>query len=176
MITTDINQLRIVANKREYERLRADANYTNVKFDDKIGGLLAIHKDHQFDKKKGWYEEVVQNIGYKNGYSVILGSETGKEDGARYTEGWWNNLPFEIASTETGTKNNIKKGLKHCASKRETEIAVLFFPNDNFDIRVFNDALAMYNGLKKLNNGQYKQFHKIICISGGNIIYKKTHP
>ncbi|GHT80184.1 hypothetical protein FACS189467_1680 [Bacteroidia bacterium] len=53
MITTDINQLRIIANKQEYERLRADANYTSVKFDDKIGGLLAIHKDHNFDPTIG---------------------------------------------------------------------------------------------------------------------------
>lgn len=35
---------------------------------------------------------------------------------------------FEIAGAETGTSNNIRQALKHCASKPNTEVAVLLFP------------------------------------------------
>ena len=107
----------LFSNKREYYRLLKDGNYTDVRFNPKNGALMAIHKEHNFDKQKGQYEKNVQKIGFDNGNAVIFESETGKAIGQRYTEGLWNGKSFEIASAETGTSNNIKKGLNHCASK-----------------------------------------------------------
>ena len=86
----------------------------------------------------------------------------------------WNGLHFEIAGTETGTENNIRNGLKHCASKTDTEVAVLYFPNENFSTENFEKGLRKYNGLKG-DELQYKKFKKIICISGGKIVYEKSH-
>ena len=40
-------------NFQEYLRLLNDSNYYDVTFDEKSGGVSAIHKDHQFDKKIG---------------------------------------------------------------------------------------------------------------------------
>ena len=60
---TSLSQ-RIEANGKEYERLLKDENYTNVRFNLKNGALAAIHKDHNFDYKKGVYEIHVQNVGY----------------------------------------------------------------------------------------------------------------
>lgn len=51
------------------------------------------------------------------------------------------------------------KALKHCASKPNTEVAVIFFENDNFNIDIFKEGYRKYKGLK--GSSQYKQFKEI---------------
>lgn len=82
----------------------------------------------------------------------------------RNTEGLWDGLLFEIAGAETGTANNIRNALKHCAKKPDSRIAVLFFPNDNFSTEEFNKGYSKYIGLK--GTPQYKKFDLINCIRG----------
>lgn len=161
---------RIKRNKRLYKELSADSNYT-VKFDERNGGLKATHKDHNFDKDKGVYEKNVQEAGYKAGCSVVLASEKDKELNERFTEGFWDGVDFEIAGNETGTSGNILRGLKHCASKIETEIAVLYFPIGVFDRDKLERAIGRYKGLEKLNDGQFLFFQKIICVEDKEIVY-----
>lgn len=163
---------RIENNRRLYERLKADPDYQDVEFNPENGGLKATHIEHNFDKDTGQYEKNVQDIGFNAGHAIILEAEPGDVHRKKYTEGTWNGLQFEIAGRETGTSNNIKRGLEHCADKRETEIAVLYFPKNNFNIDNFNDALRRYRGLEKLNDGQFVKFKKIICIQDGKIIHE----
>ena len=80
-------------------------------------------------------------------------------------------MPFEIAGAETATSSNIRNALKHCASKPDTKIAVIYFPNDNFDIGEFNIGLSKFNGLR--GTPQYKLFDLIYCIHGDKIIQIK---
>ena len=40
-------------NFQEFLRLLKDPNYYDVTFDKLSGGVSAVHKDHQFDKKMG---------------------------------------------------------------------------------------------------------------------------
>ena len=44
------------------------------------------------------------------------------------------------------TSNNIMNALKHCASKPNAELAVIFFANDNFNIDIFNEGYRKYKG------------------------------
>lgn len=53
----------------------------------KLQGGKATHKDHNFDKEKGWYETSIQNVGFKNGHSVILGEEPQNLYGEKSCEG-----------------------------------------------------------------------------------------
>ena len=84
------------------------------------------------------------------------------------TEGTWDDKPFEIAGAETATANNIRNALKHCASKPNTEVAVIFFPNDNFSHEMFEDGYAKFSGLK--GTSQYRQFKEIYCIGKDKIL------
>ena len=163
---------RILDNAEEYQRLKKDKNYTDIEFDWGTGGLKATHKDHSFDKAKGTYEKDVQKAGYIKGCSVIFGSEKGGRIGERFTEGLWDNCNFEIASCETVTDNNILRGLKHCASKKTTEIAVLHYPQGGFSQETLEKALKRYNGLAKLNDGQYLKFSRIICVDSDRIVFE----
>ena len=166
---------KIETNRREYERLIKDGNYTYLRFNPKNGSLSAIHREHNFDPNRGEYENHVQDVGYMHGHAVILDSEPGKTYKIKYTDGTWDGKQFEIAGKETATPKNIKKGLNHCASKPNVQIAILFFPNDNFNIQNFERGLAMYNGIGRSGGGGYCKFEQIICIEGDSIVYQKNH-
>lgn len=162
----------IKERRRNYEKLLYSDDYIDVQFNEKNGGLKATNKEHNIDKNKGWYESTVQQIGFKNGHKVILEKEIHSVLNKKNTEGTWNDTLFEIAGAETATSNNIRNALKHCASKPNAEVAVIFFPNDNFNIDNFNEGYRKYKGLK--GSSQYKQFKEIYCIDKENIILQKS--
>ena len=160
---------RYAANRKEYERLLADENYKDVAFNEENGGLKATHVGHNFDKKGGAYELAVQDIGFKNGHSVILGDEPQNIFGERSFEGFWDKFPFEVAGAETGTANNIRNAIKHCASKPKTEVAIIYLPND-VDVENIRKGIAKYNGLSKNKDGQWKRFRAIIFVGKDGFI------
>ena len=159
---------RYAANRKEYERLLADENYKDVAFNEENGGLKATHVGHNFDHLKGYYEKTVQEVGYKNGHSVILEKENHNVMFMRNIEGTWDGYRVEMAGAESGTANNIRNALKHCASKPNADIAVIFFPNENFSQENFEKGFAKFKGLK--STSQYRLFKLIYCIGKGQIL------
>ena len=168
---TDGEKQRIKANREEFKRYLNDPDYKDVKFNKKTGGVKATHIEHCFDKKTGWYEKKSQSAGFKAGHSVILEKEPQNIYKKKSCEGLWDHLPFEIAGAETGTANNIRNALKHCVKKPDAKIAVLYFPNDNFNIWRFHEGLAKFNGLA--GTSQYRLFDLIYCICGEDIVLIK---
>ena len=161
---------------REYKRLLDDPDYENVAFNEDTLGLKANHVDHNFDKRGGAYEKHVRDAGYNAGHAVILENERGGAFSERFTEGTWDGKKFEVAGCETGTSNNILHGLSHCASKGETRIAVLDFPKGGFNQDVWERTMKRYRGLKNVENGQYLEFERIICVQKGEIIIDIPFP
>ena len=157
--------------REDYLKYKSDQSYKNVEFDKKNLGLKAEHIYHNIDKNKGWYETTAQDVGYRNGHKVILEKETHSVIHQKNTEGTWDDMPFEIAAAETATANNIRRALKHCASKPNTDVAVIFFPNNNFDKEVFENGFAKYKGLK--GTSQYRKFKAIYCVDKEKIILTK---
>lgn len=162
-----INIQKRIPHLSDMLRVKGNGDYKNVGFNIYTGAIRATHNGHNLDKKKGWYETAVQDAGFKEGHSVILEKEPQNVYGKRSTEGLWDGMRFEIAAAETNTPNNIRNALKHCASKKDTEVAVVFFPN-GFIPSVFEDGLGKFRGLN--GTTQYKEFQKIICIHNGKII------
>lgn len=167
----DVQNEHIEKNRSLFGKLIKDDKYKDVAFDEKNGGLKATHIGHNLDKYKGWYETTIQEVGYKHGHSVVLEKEPQNVYKGKNCEGLWDDLKFEVAGAESGTSNNIRNALKHCASKPESKIAVLFFPNGNFSAANFQAGLAKFNGLK--GTSQYKKFHLIYCIQGEEIVQIK---
>lgn len=153
----------LIEERRQlYLKYKEDPEYKDVEFNEKTGGVKAMHKEHNLDDKKGFYELNAQNAGYYNGHSVILEKEDHATLNKKNTEGLWDGLKFEIAGAESAKDNNIRNALKHCAKKEEAEIAVLYFPNE-FNLQNFYDGLAKYNGLK--GTTQYREFKKIYLVT-----------
>ena len=168
------NQEKRARNGEIYRVLKTDKDYTDVKFDRKSGGVKASHHEHNFDDRGGEYEKNAQNVGYKSGHAVIYESERHGDKYQRFTEGTWDGLRCEVAGTETGTDNNILRGLEHCADKRETEVAILVFPNGGFTPEKIRRAIGRYRGLEKLNDKEYVRFNRIVCIQNDEIIYDES--
>lgn len=121
------------------------------------------------DKDKGWYETKVQEIGFKKGYSVILEQEIHTIYKTKNRDGFWDGKEFEIGAIEKGTSSNYRNTLKHCASKLNVKIAVLFVL-DGISLDEFKSGLKRYNGLK--GTSQWKAFDEIILVTEDGRLYK----
>lgn len=164
-------QERIEANRREYDRLLADPKYKDVEFNPENGGLKATHIRHNFDGKTGWYEKSVQEVGFNFGSSVILEEEIHSIQNKKNVEGTFDSLPFEIAGAETGLPNNIRNSLKHCASKPNCKVAVIFLPDETkVDMKSIREGLKKYYGLKN-DPKQFKDFQIIYVMTPTKLIY-----
>ena len=176
----DAEATRIEANRREYERLKADPNYTAVKFNPKNGGLKATHVEHEthnndktlyFGKfKPNDLELMAQNILYNNGYSCILESEM-----------IFNSMGIQQVSLDTTTNSermdiksitkNGKNTLKNAIRDKKAQITK-FNENNDTDyhslILYFHDK-DMFNeqSVRKLLGKTLKRF---ICIIEPNTI------
>lgn len=107
------------------------------------------------------YEKRVLQIGYSHGDAVILEKEDHTKYKQRNTEGFYNNRLFEIAGAENDTPRNIRNALKHCASKPDAEIAIIYFPNGA-------TAFEISAGLKG-KRGQWRLFYEIIFMDDKGI-------
>lgn len=165
---------RVIANAEQYKALKDDPNYTDVRFDNYTGGVSAVHIEHNFDKRDGGFEREVLNAGYKEGMSVVFGKEGSNVLGERFTDGLWNGKPFEIAGKRDSREIDYLKGLKHCASKRTTKIAVIDLANGGFNSDTLQGAIRRYNGLEKLHDGQFLKFEKIIIVQDESIVFEGT--
>ncbi|MCH5222395.1 MAG: hypothetical protein J1F05_08765, partial [Muribaculaceae bacterium] len=160
--------------KDDLLRVRNNPDYYGVEFNIENGGLKATHQQHNFDKDKGQYEKDVQDIAYKNGNSIILEKEYSNELYKRFTEGMWNGELFELATRETATDNNILRGLLHCCDKKQTEVAVLYFPKGGFSLEKIQRAIRRYKGYSKVGK-KIVDFKRIICLTKEEIVYDETY-
>lgn len=151
----------------EYARYKNNPAYKDVDINVTSWGVKATHIGHNFDKHTGWYEMSVQKVGYNKGYRVILEDEPQDVYKKKSCDGFWDGEKFEVAGAETATPNNIRNALKHCASKPDCEVAILFFPKYYSDA-LFEDGIGKYMGLKRTS--QYRKFKLIVCIHDGKIV------
>ena len=127
-----IDRQRIIANRKEYERLKKDPDYFDVAFDPKTGGLKATHKEHNFDPTigrfgipRGNYEKITRDALFKKGYNVTLRKET-NEIGIKQPDGYVNGKLMDIK----GIEGNLLYSLKR-ANKQNVETAILYFHEQN---------------------------------------------
>jgi hypothetical protein len=161
---------RIEANRIEYHRLLEDSNYTDVRFDDKTGGLLAIHRCHYFDPTvgifgipRGEYEKIASDTLYDYGMSVILKSEISGYL-IKTPEGLLNGKLFDIKSIEGTGKNNIINNMKG-ASKKKVEAVVLYYHDKNmFSEKQLREGYQFY-----LRNSQSKHIQNVYYIVDGKL-------
>ena len=114
-------------NKELFEKMKLDNNYINVEYDEKTGGLKATHVDHNLKSEGAKYELKVQEIGVKYGHSVILESELANSYKKRFTEGLWDGRKFEVAGCETCEPNNLLRGIRHSAHKKQPKSPSFIF-------------------------------------------------
>jgi hypothetical protein len=148
---------RIEANRAEYERLKKDGSYVDVRFNENKGGQLAVHIDHHFDSTivrfgipRGDYERIAAETLYRYGRSAVLGSEK-MPDGVKTPEGLLDGVKFDIKGIEgTGKRNIIDK--ISLASRQNAEAIVLYYHDKN----MFDEqrAINAFHGYLKLSKNR----------------------
>jgi hypothetical protein len=162
---------RIEANKAEYERLRKNQNYIDVRFNEKTGGLLAVHREHSFDPTigkfgipRGDYERIASEVLEKYGRSVVLESEK-EQYKIRISEGKLDGHNFDIKGIEGVGKRNIIDKISE-AGRQGAETVVLYYHDTGmFD---YDRLVRGYKGY--LNISKTKKVRTVYYI-----IDKKLH-
>jgi hypothetical protein len=145
-------------NRKEFERLKNDPDYTEVKFDDKTGGLQATHKDHNFDPAigifgipRGEYEKLVVEILYDYGYKAILESEKAGYK-IKTPEGFLNDKIFDIKAIESDGKYTVRNKFLS-ANKQKVETVVLYYHETSvFSIQKLKEGYGQYINMAKADN------------------------
>ncbi|MDR2764736.1 MAG: DUF935 family protein [Tannerella sp.] len=125
-----VNQKRIGDNRKEFERLKDEPDYTDVKFDPKTGGLYAEHTQHNFDPNRGKYEREAAKVLYNYGRKIIFASERAPR-GIKTPDGTLDDIPFDIKSIEGTGENNIKHKFND-AHRQGVETVVLYFTDKKY--------------------------------------------
>ena len=166
-------------NFQEFIRLRNDPDYYDVTFDEKSGGVSAIHKEHQFDKtvgpfgyKRGLYERIVLTALRKHGHRIILN----KEDSGLYLiktcDGFLDGKTAEIKTIEGDGKWAIRTKIE-VARKQNASCIILFFPTpETFSAKRIQSG---WNDYLKANPGEEGGF-QVFAIYGDTIIEIEKPP
>ena len=161
---------KIKANRKEYERLMKDDDYTDVRFNPKNGALSAIHKEHNFDTyigkfgiERGDYERNSVDILYDSGKKIILGSEI-KPEGIKSNEGFLDDKKFDIKGVEGTGKRNIEYKLYE-ASGQDAETVVLYYP----DKSVFSKQRIIDDYAAYMRNSKSKKIKMVCYIVDNNL-------
>ena len=167
-VTAVTERVKLKITKSEAEELKNKGYKVETSSN---GALKAIHPNHNFSMTRhgGEYEKKVAEIGFNSGHRVTLDEERHDVYKQRSAEGTWDYLRMEVAGTGKEESKNIRDALKHCASKTGTEAAIIFLAGD-ISWKELSKGIDRYNGLKKLNDGQWKQFVRIVFISPRGII------
>ena len=167
-------------NYQEYLRLLKDPDYVDVSFDDKSGGVSAVHRDHRFDKqmgpfgcRRGDYEKQVVSILRNNGFRVVLGSEVSPLY-LKNNDGLLNDLPMDIKSIESNGVWSICTKMRE-AEKQGAEVVVLYFPKTElYSLNRVIDGIGKYENNPQIQS--MKSIKSCVVISGDIIVdyIKKT--
>jgi len=176
----------IKTNRKEYERLLRDGDYTDVRFNPQNGGLAAIHQGHRKSnpKEETYFngltsidlEKECQNILFRNGYRCIL-----EKEGIRGANGQFvttldsktNGVAMDIKSA---TKNvphyrnmldekNIQLG-KYNSRKDvvKSGSVILYFHDSSFYYKqkVIDGVMALNKLLEVKNRANH--INEIVCV------------
>ena len=161
---------KIEANRREYERLLKDDDYTEVRFNPKNGALAAIHRDHRFDPTigifgipRGDYERIAFSTLYDYGMCVILNSEISGYK-IKTPEGFLNGKLFDIKGVEGTGKNNIINNFKGASKKGVESIVFYYHDKTVFSKKQLREGYQFY-----LRNSRNKNLQNIYYIVDGKL-------
>lgn len=127
-VNSVIEKQHVIANRKEYERLKKDKDYSEVKYDKISDGVLAIHKEHNFDTdigkfgiQRGEYERRSSEALYKSGHSIRLRGEQGAA-GIKQPDGYLDGALMDIKGVEGNCLYSMNR-----ANVQQVHTVVLYF-------------------------------------------------
>ncbi|MBP5559183.1 MAG: hypothetical protein J6X71_05405 [Bacteroidales bacterium] len=161
-------------NFQEYLRLLKNPNYVDVCFDERSGGVSAVHLEHQFDKstgpfgyKRGQYELDTMIALRQSGHSIILEPELSSgETVSKSCDGFLDGVSAEIKAVESVGRWSIRTKI-YKAKKQGAQTVILYFPEEN----LFSKS-RVEQGLEDFvsaDTGTEYKLH-LLCVVGGKVV------
>jgi hypothetical protein len=185
---------RIETNRRDYDRLLKDDNYTDVLFNPNNGGLKATHKGHKKNnpKEETYFggltsidlEKKCQDVLYKNGYSCILENENIRGANGKLVsalDSITNEIAMDVKSATKNAlnyrnmlidKNNQLEKYNSRADVDKSNSVILYFHDPSFYDRQKVDSgfAAICNIISA--KGKTNHIQEILCVvSDGRVIH-----
>lgn len=161
-------------NYDEYLRLSQNEDYVDVTYDEKSGGMSAVHKLHKFGKQKGYggmcrgdYERIVVEVLKKRGHRVVLGEET-NAPGVKSFDGLLDDIPMEIKAIEGCGNWSVSTKLRY-AEKQHAQCVVFYFPEKSLYSRErVIDGIEKY--LASLDSDKELKISNILVVTGEELV------
>jgi len=176
----------IQRNKKDYERLLQDDNYTDVRFNPNNGGLIAKHKGHKKSnpKEEKYFggltsidlEVNCQNVLFKNGYSCILEKENIRDVNGKLVsalDSITNGIAMDIKSATKNAlnyrnmldeKNNQLEKYNSRTDVVKSGSVILYFHDPSFfDQQKVKDGVKALNKLLAVKN-KSNHIREIVCV------------
>lgn len=161
-------------NYEEYLRLKQNADYTDVTYDEQSGGVSAVHRLHKFAKMQGAYgmrhgdyELAVVSILRNHGCLIVLEPES-NSPGVKTCDGYLDDVPMEIKAVEgIGTWAICTKLLM--AEKQHARCIILYFPEKKlYSTARVEDGIGKYMANPRLS--KERTLNQIITICNNEIV------
>lgn len=164
-------------NKREYERLKKDPEYTGVKYDKQSGGVTATHREHNFDPQigmfgmpRGEYERRAVEALFQNGHSIILRGEHGPI-GEKQPDGHLDGKLMDIKGIEGNPLYAMNR-----ANTQGVHTAILYFHDETrFSLADVQEKWENYPRWLQENKhitDKSIHIHEIVCVVNTEDGYK----
>ncbi len=157
-------------NYQEYLRLLKDPNYYDVSFDEKSGGVSAVHKEHRFDKsmgpygiKRGDYEVHAIEALRRAGYLVVLTTET-TDVGTKQFDGFINCSPMEIKAVEGNGRWSIRTKIYDAAMQGADVVVLQFLDKEIYNPVRVAEGWKMYEDARLINKN-WPAISKVLIVS-----------
>ena len=122
-------------NYQEYLQLLDNPDYYDVTFDEKSGGVSAVHVNHIFDKQigpwgysRGQYEKHVASVLKEDGRVIILQSERNEIPNQKAFDAIVDTFNAEIKTIEGDGSWAVATKI-YLAAKQNADMAILYFPD-----------------------------------------------
>ena len=164
-------------NYQEYLRLLCDSDYNDVTFDEKSGGVSAVHILHHFDKqtgpfgtRRGDYEIAVVSMLRNKGYRILLLPEECKTTHLKSCDCLLNDCQAEIKTVEGDGHWAVRTKI-YDSIKQGAEILILYFPQTQlFSIDRITEGWQMNDDYIREYQPTMRPISRIIAVVGSSVL------
>lgn len=166
--------------RKYYERIKNSDEFSSVEFDETSGGVLAIHKNHNYDVTigkygipRGEYEIYTAKFLLSRGYRIIMQNEQ-QGDGVKVADLLIDGIRCDIKAVEERGNYTVANAFKKAERQRSSTVILYFHNTDIFSEDYIDEQWEKFINLR-LHYGYSGDclINTIVAISKTSVLYYK---
>lgn len=167
-------------NRKYYERIKDNDEFSSVEFDETSGGVLAIHKNHNYDTTigkfgipRGEYELYAAKFLQSRGYRVVMQNEQ-QGDGVKVADLLIDGIRGDIKAVEEKGNYTIANAFKKAERQRSSTVILYFHDPDIFADDYIDEQWDKFLNLRTHHGYRGDSLiNTIVCITQDQVLYYK---